>query len=198
MGLFRFLQADPKYKLRHLILEYLYKRTEERMSRIINPAHKIDLDKSNVSYEDVCSGLGVTEDEFYKAHVAMHYAEHNQLLCTTKEREAYVGLLEPGLAAYMDEYWLKQGRKELNERLYDKTKWIIPFLALIATVGSIVYSATKVQGMQEKIDKLQSAIETQQQKQSYQNRNVEVPKTAQGDSAYRVTVDTSKNNTTKK
>ncbi len=39
-------------------------------------------------------------------------------------------LKREGISGVLDEYWLREGEKEANERIYDKTKWLVPVIAL--------------------------------------------------------------------
>ena len=154
------LNIHEKYVIRHKILEYLNSKIVyyENTDKIIN------LNDTNTPFQEVIDVIGVPFEKAYKYHHALHIKDEEHVLCSTHNGIQYIGIMENGIAAAIDEYWLREGQKELNERIYDKTKWIVPVVALIVTIGSILYSAIKVQGVQEKVNKVQEELKNIQQK----------------------------------
>jgi hypothetical protein len=152
-------KAHEKYLIRHKILEYLAAKSVyyENGDKVVN------LNDTNMSFHLVCEKICVPYEKAFKYHHALHVKGEEHVLCTVKDGIPYIGLLENGVAAAIDEYWLREGQKELNERVYDKTKWIVPVIALIVTVASVLYSATQVQIMGGRVSKLEMELRIVQQ-----------------------------------
>lgn len=152
-------KIHEKYVIRHKILEFLNSKIVyyENSDKVIN------LNDSNIPFQEVIDAIGVPFEKAYKYHHAFHIKDEEHVKCSTHKGIQHIGILENGIAAAIDEYWLREGQKELNERIYDKTKWIVPVIALIVTIGSILYSAIKVQGMQGKVNKVQEELKSIQQ-----------------------------------
>ena len=61
-------------------------------------------------------------------------------------------------AAAIDKYWIREGRKDENERIHDRTKWIVPIIALIITIISIFYTMIKSAQSEGRINYLEKSI----------------------------------------
>jgi hypothetical protein len=87
-----------------------------------------------------------------------HAIPDKHAICVHKENVHGMMLQRDGFEIAIDEYWLREGQKELNERIYDKTKWLIPVIALIITVGSLYYSISSVIDTQNKVSQQQKQV----------------------------------------
>lgn len=68
-------------------------------------------------------------------------------------------LKREGISGVLDEYWLREGEKEANERIYDKTKWLVPVIALAITAGSLLFSTWKIAHTKEKIKSVERELQ---------------------------------------
>jgi hypothetical protein len=64
-----------------------------------------------------------------------------------------------GYAAAIDEFWLREGEKELNEKIYDKAKWFVPLVAVIITAASLIFSVYTVQRTRNQVEVIKSDLE---------------------------------------
>jgi hypothetical protein len=146
--------------MRHQILKVLNKKLNSNHELTI----KRELNNSNMKIDDLLKELNMPYQEFQNCHLAMHFAKENQLKCTVNDNGLVVGLEEAGVAAFVDDYWLREGNKDLNERIYDKTKWLIPLLALLITATSLTYAAYTTQQNSKKVQSIE--LELQRLKQT--------------------------------
>jgi len=144
-----------RYKIRHKIIEYLntkvvYKDLDiPSLENAIAPLQEIAT-KINEKYEDV-----------FKYHQII---PDTQAKCVVKDKQHCMYLLRGGIDAYVDEYWLREGQKEANDRIYDKVKWVVPIIALLITAGSLGYSIYSIRDTQSKVSRIErQMIEHQRQ-----------------------------------
>jgi hypothetical protein len=148
-------KIHEKYVIRHKILEYLNSKIVyyENSDKVIN------LNDTNTPFQEVVDAIGVPFKKAYKYHHALHIKDEEHVLCSTHDKIQYIGIKEDGIAAAIDEYWLREGQKELNERIYDKTKWVVPILALIITAISLSYSAYTTRQSSNKVELIRLELE---------------------------------------
>ena len=145
----------PKFFYRHATLKYLNEKLKDE------PPHNVTLSKSKSSFNKMAKDLNIDPKTLKEYHHGFHLSPkgENHVECTTEGGEYMIAIKEPGVQAFHDEYWLSQGHKELNERIYDKTKWILPVAAIIISVLSVLI--TKCQGPKEvKLQKLQQRLDS--------------------------------------
>ena len=133
------------------------------MSKVKNGnGEEKDFNLSHTSLNDLAKKLKVPFQEVYNYHHAMK--QLNQVQYIQLGGKHYLRLEEDGHTAMIEEYWLREGERELNERIYDKTKWLVPVIVLILTIGSIIYSANKAQAALQQVHALQLEVERLQSK----------------------------------
>ena len=148
-----------KYKYRHKMLGYLYAKIKNE------PLGNIELAKSKCLFKDMAADLKIDALLLREHHHGFHALQYDHVKCEGG-KEFYIRLTEAGAFAYTDEYWLREGKKELNERIYDRTKWIVPILSLIIAIGSAIYtyietSQIKAQQPQQQSGKFQQLLPSQ-------------------------------------
>lgn len=154
---------SKKYLYRHKMLEYLYSKIKNE------PLHEVDLKKSKSSFKEMADFLSIDPKLLREYHQAFHGFDDKEdhVKCFNERGEYVIGIDEPGIRAYLDDYWINEGEKDLNERIYNKTKWIVPVFALIITIVSLSISITTIKQTQRKAEQLDKELlkykhETQQ------------------------------------
>ncbi len=147
-------KIDKKYVCRHKILEYLYLKIK------FEPLHNINLLKSKSSFVEMANNLKLDAMYLRECHQGFHTFEKDHVACFNEGDNFIIGITEPGINAYLDNYWIREGHKELNERIYEKTKWSVPLIALIITVLSLLYSVNTVRDIHIKIEQLEEKYKT--------------------------------------
>lgn len=121
-----------------------------------NENHVPNLQETLTPLKDVSNATGIDYDLIIKYH---HGIPDDQAMCHNPENgDHMIYLKRNGIDAAIEEYWLREGQKELNERIYDKTKWVVPVFALIATIGSLLYTVSTVKDTSQKVVKLESDL----------------------------------------
>lgn len=153
MGLFR---MDKRFKYRHLMLEYLYKKVKHE------PLHNQDLRKSETDFGEMALDLNVDPFDLREYHEGFHNFDdegNEHVICDCDEggvRKMYIK--SKGMMAYLDKHWLKEGIKDQNERIYDTTKWLIPVVALLVTAFALIYSIVTVSHIKGKVKSLEQRL----------------------------------------
>ena len=133
------------------MLQHLKSRVDKR------PPEEKDLNLSHTSLYDLAQKLKTSFGEIYDYHHAL--CQHSHIKTILLGGKHYVVLDEKGYAAVIDEFWLREGERELNEKIYDKTKWMVPLLALLITAASLIFSIYTIQQTKSQIKSLKSEIE---------------------------------------
>lgn len=135
--------VHKKYVIRHAMLKHLKSRVDRKTS------DEIDLNLSHTSLYDLAQKLKITYAEAYDYHFAL--SQHNHIKSVVLGGKHYVALQESGYAAAIDEFWLREGQRELNEKVYNKTHWMVPVLALVISVASLLFSVYILQQTKKEI-----------------------------------------------
>jgi len=143
------IKADNKYKYRHLMLAYLYAKIK------YEPLHKVELPKSKSSFVEMANHLKVDAIYLRECHQGFHTFDNDHVQCFNEGDNFIIGITDAGINAFLDNYWLREGQKELNERIYDKTKWTVPLFALLVTLLSLLYSAYTIRQTRIKVEQLE-------------------------------------------
>jgi len=143
-----------KYVYRHKMLEFLYEKVRNE------PLHSTDLKKSKSSFKEMADFLKIDARLLREFHQAFHgfKDDEDHVKCFNENNEYIIGIQEPGIRAYLDDYWMNEGEKDLNERIYNKTKWIIPVFALLITAASLMYSINSIRQTQMKVQAIEQQI----------------------------------------
>jgi hypothetical protein len=122
-----------KYKNRHKILKYLYEKIKDE------PLANIDLTKSRTNFIDLAQALKIDVKTLAEDHYGLHQLDEGHVCCSGG-KHFEMSIDESGIFAYTDRYWLREGRKEMNERIYDYTKWSLPILSLVISILALYIS----------------------------------------------------------
>jgi hypothetical protein len=144
-----FLKVKRKYIIRHEMLKYLYSKAE------YDDNHVIGLRFTLSTLNEISEKLKIPIEEI----TLFHHAFKEEATCTQKNGMHSMELTEKGIDYVVDEYWLREGEKELNERIYDKTKWSIPVLALILTVVSLIITTCTVVRTNKKVKSIEEELQ---------------------------------------
>lgn len=141
---------NKKYKIRHAILVHLFNKMS--YDKLNMPCLKT----SRSSLDEIARMTGYNYDEVWTAH---HGIPEDLAFCTCEvKNEHCMELAIDGIAAAIDNYWIRQGEIELNERIYDKTKWIAPIATLIIAIASLIYTILSISHTQKKLILLEKEI----------------------------------------
>lgn len=167
----RLFPIKKKYVYRHKMLEYLYSKIKDE------PLHEVDLKKSKSSFKEMADFLSIDPKLLREYHQSFHGFDDKEdhVKCFNERGEYIIGIDEPGIRAYLDDYWINEGEKDLNERIYNKTKWVVPLIALVITAISLGYSVYSIRQTQQKVQILEKQLldykHELQQKDEYIKRN---------------------------
>jgi hypothetical protein len=127
------------------------------------PLGQIDILKSTSNFEDIAAALNIDVHELREQHYGFHSVEENHVKCSGG-KHFLMTLEQAGIFAYTDEYWLREGRKEMNERIYDYTKWSLPVLSLIISLFALYISLSSKQQPLKKAPIQQKQVDSIRQK----------------------------------
>ena len=132
-----------------------------------DPLHQTRLNKTWTSLSDIAAELEIDPKVLKRYHEGFHsFGKGNDhVRCEDRNGVFMIGLEERGLAAYLDDYWLREGQKELNERIYDITKWLLPVIAILITAGSLGFTVYTTVQNKNKIETIQKELDTIKQQQ---------------------------------
>jgi hypothetical protein len=133
------------------MLKHLQSRVDKKSE------DEIDLNLSHTSLHDLAQKLKISNKETYDYHHAL--LQRNHIKSAFLGGKRYIALEENGYAAAIDEFWLREGQRELNEKIYDKAKWMVPLLALVITAASLAFSAYTGQQTKKQIDIVKSDLQ---------------------------------------
>ncbi len=136
-----------KYQIRHEILSYLYNKIQ------YNDIDAPQLSSTVSTLDEIAKGIGCEYDEFFRQHHAVNHGEHAK--CITYHGEHCMMLCKEGISAVLDEYWLREGIKERNERIYDKTKWVVPVISAVIAIISASAAIYTILVTQDKLSLMQ-------------------------------------------
>ena len=142
------MRINKKYKTRHLILSTLFGKLK------YNDIHSFNLHDSATSVEQLATELNTTVEEILKAHHGL--TKHIECDCLSGKH--IITLNDDGIDAFIDEYWIREGQKDLNDKFYDRIKWIAPIAALIVTITALGYNAYKTDSALKKVSLLEIEI----------------------------------------
>jgi hypothetical protein len=148
-------KIKKKFVYRHLILKTLYDKIKETPLN-----HQMDLNKTEMEFKQLALQLKIDELKLLEYHEGLHGfpKDEQHVICKHLNGICRIYLDEPGIRAYLDEYWLRAGRLEVNERIYDRTKWLVPIIALLVTIGTIIFSNSTIRQLKNKQQQLQGQI----------------------------------------
>lgn len=125
--------------------------------------HFFNLPDSATSVEQLAVELNTTVEEILTAHHGL--TKHIDCNCASGKH--IITLNTDGIDAFIDDYWIREGQKDLNDKFYDRIKWIAPIAALIVTITALGYNAYKT----DKVLKKVGLIETELEKLKTENKS---------------------------
>lgn len=149
MGIFRIAK---RFRVKHEILSYLHSKLQYNENHIFNTNDSIS------SLEEIAKGTGIPFSDVVKYHHLINDSEAKCLPTSGKNKEHKMIIDRAGIDAVIERKWIREGNKELNERIYDRTKWVLPLLAILLTVASLWYSVYTIQRTTQRIASLQKDV----------------------------------------
>lgn len=145
--------VHKKYSARHALLGYLKAKVDKK------PGPEKDMNISHTSLHELAKKMDIPFTDLYDYQFAL--LQNNHIRLTQMGEKFYVNIEEKGYAAFIDEYWLREGHKECNERIYNKTKWIILLLVVIMSAATLIFSIYTIRKMNNRIETLQKILNQQ-------------------------------------
>lgn len=143
---------------RHKILGILYKKIDASIYKTRWP------DERAVTLKEIEEKVGINRDTFISLHSVMFDRDEVERgLNGEKEEVAFIK--QNGMTAYKEKKYLKESWSNFNTFLYDRTKWVVPLLAL--TIAALTYFKAKriekstseqFQKLSQKVDTLEARI----------------------------------------
>jgi hypothetical protein len=135
---FGLLRISQKYKVRHQILQNLYEKLDTA-----SRDHKMDLSESTTTMRQLATALKINHQDVRKWHMSLHVPEDEHVECDCESKEFVMSITEAGMIAYLDDYWLREGEKDLNDRIYNVSRWALPLAALLISILALVIALSK-------------------------------------------------------
>jgi hypothetical protein len=140
------LKIHKSFRTRHKILKTLYDDQEKA-----NDCFK------RVSSKDIsdCSKIPLDQLHFY--HELLK--QNDEIDCCEQDGLHQMYIKEQGRYSYLDEKYLKEGRKLYWDKIYDPLKVILPLITICISVFAIYINSTtsqKLKGLQDQIEALKS------------------------------------------
>ncbi len=125
---------DEKFLLRHRTLGLLYDCLADE------PLHNIDLSKSRTTAWKLAEKMNLSEKEFHDVHMSLHGQKPEHVECFGEKGFYEIQITVHGVIAYSDDYWLTEGYKHLHDRIFYKTRWLFPLIAICASIVALAIS----------------------------------------------------------
>ena len=119
-------------RLRHAILEILITKFAYSDRDSINEK------EISISSKDLANELGVTVYRIREACAKMMISKEVQFKNFGRGEELFAG--ENGFPAYAERKYIKEGRKEFNDTIFNITKWLAPSLSLVISIIALSLS----------------------------------------------------------
>lgn len=140
--------VDRSYKIRHKILEVLYKDWE-------NHEHE---ENRRVGSVRIARETNIPIAEIHRLQHLL--IEKGEIVVSDNDGQSMMSIQQNGIGAYVDKRYLKSGTKEKWDTIYDWARILIPLGALVLSI--INYVSNK--SIAEKVNTLEKNIQQQQQK----------------------------------
>lgn len=146
------LKVEESFKIRHKILEHLFKE-QEKLSGA-------DCNKRFGSIE-LHTKLNIPIEKIHRYHEILK--KDDEIDCCETDNQHKMFIKEKGRYAYLENKYLKQGRFELWEYYFQPLKVIVPILAVIVSTTAIIYNmkqSNKVELLNKRLEILEKTINT--------------------------------------
>lgn len=135
---------DNSFKIRHKILEVLYKDWEANN-------HEYDRRVGSVR---IASETNIPIAEIHRWQYLL--VEQSEIVISDNDGQSMMSIQQNGISAYVDKRYLKTGVKERWDTIYDWARILIPLAALILSIVNYVSNQninTKIKELETKIPK---------------------------------------------
>lgn len=134
--------VESSYKIRHKILEVLYKDWE-------NHDHE---ENRRVGSVRIASDTNIPIAEIHRwQHLLV---EKGEIVVSDNDGQSMMSIQQNGISAYVDKRYLKTGAKDRLDKIYDWARILIPLGALILSI--INYASNR--SINEKVKNLETTI----------------------------------------
>jgi len=114
--------VDKSYKIRHRILEFLHKDWE---------THNQEEDR-RVGSVRIATDTNIPIRDIHNCQYLL--VERGEIIITNNDGQSMMTLQQNGITAYVDKKYLKEGKKNRWDAIYDWSRIIIPLLALLLSL----------------------------------------------------------------
>lgn len=119
-------KVDKSYKNRHKILGVLYKDWE-----LNNHEDNRRVGSIKIATE--------TKIPILEIHQLQHLLiEKGQIVVADNDGQSMISIQQAGISAYIDQRYLKEGRKNLWDGIYDWARILIPLAALVLSIVNFI------------------------------------------------------------
>jgi hypothetical protein len=139
---------DNSYKIRHRILEILYKDWEDHNHEENRRVGSVRIaSETNIPIADI--------------HRWQHLlVEKGEIIVSDNDGQSMMTIQQNGISAVVDKRYLKAGTKDRWDKIYDWARIIIPLGALILSIINYVSN----RGINDKVKTIESKIQELQKK----------------------------------
>lgn len=134
---------DKSYKIRHRILEFLYRDWEK---------HDQEEGRSVGSIK-IATDTNIPIKEIHNCQYLM--VEKGEIIISNNDGQSIMTLQQNGITSYVDKRYIKEGKKERWDAIYDWSRIIIPLLALLLSI----YNYFENNSIDARIVKIEKIIE---------------------------------------
>lgn len=139
---------DNSYKVRHKILELLYKDWE---------SHNHE-ENRRVGSVRIASETNIPIAEIHRLQHLL--IEKGEIIVSDNDGQAMMSIQQNGISAFVDKRYIKSGIKERWDKIYDWARIIIPLAALLLSIINYYSNRT----ISEKIKNIEIKIQQQPKK----------------------------------
>ena len=128
------------FRIRHQILEELFKSASTEK----NP----QIPKNRLSNVEISKRTGISIHDVDIFHELLH--EEGEINCCFDSKALHEMLItSKGRQSYIDKKFIKQGRKEFWDNIYDPMKIILPIISIVIAAVAIYLNSSNSSKMQE-------------------------------------------------
>lgn len=140
------LKIDKSYRIRHKILKTLYDDQEKS-----NDCFK------RVTSKEISKNTNIPLGRLHFFHELLK--QNDEIDCCEQDELHQMYIKEQGRYSYLDEKYIKEGRKLYWDKIYDPLKVILPIITICISAYAIYINSTtsdKLKGLQAQIETLKS------------------------------------------
>jgi len=140
-----------KHKTQNQILEHLNKKV---------PSHNYTSsiwDDTETPHTEIAIFYRIDDYLVVKYHESL--VDRKFITCQLKDGIHYLKLQMDGRMAYLEDTLIEEGRKISNDKKYDVVKWSMPLLAVLVSLGTLIFTIVQKNKTDTKLLQLESKIE---------------------------------------